>query len=71
LNTCIVLNTFLFNKCVIKFSVKRSNPGFNPCKEIFECMAHHLDVDVKDTIMWSKVCKKEESSNDLGWSLVR
>jgi len=51
LNTCIVLNTFLFNKCAIKFSVKRSNPGFNPCKELFECMAHHLEVDVKDTII--------------------
>lgn len=47
----MALNTFLFNKCAIKFSVKRSNPGFNPCKEIFELIAHHLDVDVKDTIM--------------------
>jgi len=47
----MVLNTFLFNKCAIKFSVKRSNPGFSPCKEIFELIALHLDVDVKDTIM--------------------
>jgi len=71
LNTCIVLNTSLVNKCATKFSVKRSNPGFNPCKELFECIAHQLEVDVKDTIIWSKMCKKDESSNDFGWRTVR
>jgi len=71
MNTCIVLNTFLFNKWATKFSVKRSNPGLSPCKELFECIAHHLEVDVKDTIIWSKVCKKDKSSNDLGWRIVR
>lgn len=51
LNTCIVLNTFSFNKCATKFSAKRSNPAFNPCKLLLECMAHHCEVDVKDTII--------------------
>lgn len=50
INTCNIFNTSLLNKCATKFSVKRSNPDFNPCKELFAFIAHHLEVDVNDTI---------------------
>lgn len=50
MNTCNMFNTSLFNKCPTKFSVKRSNPDFSPCIELFAFIAHHLEVDVNDTI---------------------